>query len=719
MHSMDSLLDSCTNFKDYVDMAVNEGDTAIAFTEHGKPMSWVSKKMYCDSKGIKYIHGVECYLTECLEPKVRDNYHTVLLAKNEDGVKEINKAISISCNKEHFYYNNRLSFDEFFALSDNVIKISACLASPLNKLPIDYEGYEKLVKHYDYLEIQPHNCEEQKDYNIHLATLSDKYGIPLIAGTDTHSSTPYKAECRTILMKAKNKSYGNEDKFDLVYKTYSQLIEAFKKQDALPESIYMKAIENTQVMANSVESFELDTKIKYPILYGSKEKDSQMLMETIERKFNEKLSCGIIPREQEQAFRDAIKEEYRVFEKLGMSGFMLSMSELISWCRDNNIAIGTARGSVGGSRIAYITDITDLNPEQWHTVFSRFCNEDRLEIGDIDTDCIDSDRPKIFAHTVEKFTPAKTARVASYGTAADKKAIEEIGHALRLYWAEEHPDDKNNPWSLSNISRIKDEFEKDEQSTRDNYPELFYYYDGIVNTRISQSVHPAGMVISPITLADNYGVFEKDDDLCLFLDMDEVHEVGLAKYDFLILKNVQIIRDAYALLGKPYPKTYEIDWNDQAVWKDMLRSPVGIFQFEGEFAHSLLRQYEPHSIFDMSLVTAAIRPSGASYRQELIQHKAHKNPSKMIDDLLASNNGWLVYQEDTIKFLQEICGMTGSEADNVRRAIGRKDEERLQKALPQILEGYCKKSTQSREIAEGEAKEFLQIIEDSASYQFG
>jgi len=121
----------------------------------------------------------------------------------------------------------------------------------------------------------------------------------------------------------------------------------------------------------------------------------------------------------------------------------------------------------------------------------------------------------------------------------------------------------------------------------------------------------------------------------------------------------------------------------------------------------------------MSLVTACIRPSGASYRNDLIARKPHKNPSKQIDDLFADDLGYCIYQESTLKFLQEICGLSGSESDNIRRSIGRKDRERLEAALPAILEGYCAKSDKPREIAEQEAKEFLQILEDSASYQFG
>ena len=151
----------------------------------------------------------------------------------------------------------------------------------------------------------------------------------------------------------------------------------------------------------------------------------------------------------------------------------------------------------------------------------------------------------------------------------------------------------------------------------------------------------------------------------------------------------------------------------------MVADCTGIFQLEGAFAHDCVKRFNPKNIFDLCLVTACIRPSGSSYRDDLLARKIHKNPSKIIDDLLENNLGYLIFQEDTIQFLQQICGLSGSEADNVRRAIGRKQKERLDKAMPSILEGYCNKSDKPREQAELEAKEFLQVIEDSASYQFG
>lgn len=319
-HSEYSLLDSCTKYTDYVDLAVRDGAKALSISEHGKPMNWTEKWAACKKAGLRYIHSVEIYLTETLEEKIRDNYHTVLMARNMAGVKELNALVSRSCDKDHFYYTNRISFDEFLGISKNIISTSACLASPLNKLSPDHPRYMELAQKYDFLEVQAHNHHDQIAFNKRLAELSKQLGKPLIAGTDTHSSSKYKAECRAVLLSAKHKSYGDEDAFDLTYKTYNELVDMFRAQGALSEEDYMAAIENTNLLYDLTEDIELDTSIKYPILYGSREADSAAFVKTINSKFEEKLRSGVIPPEQEQPFRDAIKEELRVFQKLQMDG---------------------------------------------------------------------------------------------------------------------------------------------------------------------------------------------------------------------------------------------------------------------------------------------------------------------------------------------------------------------------------------------------------------
>ena len=701
--------------------------------------------MYANKKGLKYLHGVEIYLTHSLENKVRDNYHTILIAKNKEGIKELNLLVDLSTREDHMYYKPRISFEEFFNISDNIIKISACLASPLSKYPsseqADRDVYEKLLKSYDYYEIQPHvKSLEQIQYNKMLYEASKRYGIPLIAGTDTHSINQYKAECRSILQKAKHIEFSNEDEFDLTYKSYDELVEMFRQQGSLPMEVVLEAIENTNRMADSVTDYELDIDFKYPILY---ENEEEVFIERIYKMYQDKLDKGII--KPNPKYEENIQEELRVFKKIGMVGFMLFMSELVCWCWDNGIPIGFCRGSVGGSTIAYLTDIIDVDPVVWDTVFSRFANEDRKEIGDIDLDIAPSQRHLVYEHIIEKFGIDKTAYILAIGTISDKGTIDEIGRALNIpldevkeikelysLYTDTIEDCKNKIHVFeekgleegSVYKECKDKLQKNEKLLDDlknvKYKELFYYFDGLVGTAISQSMHPAGIIVSPVTLPDNYGTFwSKDGKRIISINMEEVHEVSLVKYDLLGLKNIDIIKDCCELANIPYPKSHTVNWEDEEVWKHITDSPVGIFQFESKFAYDSLKKFGCRRVNDLSLVNASIRPSGESYRDNLLADKPNQNPSEIIDDLLKANHGYLVFQEDVIAFLQKICGLSGSDADNIRRAIARKQMDRLQKALPQILEGYCSMSDKPRDIAEDEAKTFLKIIEDASSYMFG
>lgn len=239
----------------------------------------------------------------------------------------------------------------------------------------------------------------------------------------------------------------------------------------------------------------------------------------------------------------------------------------------------------------------------------------------IDIDVSGDDRQKVYDYIINRFGVDKTAYILAIGTAADKGAIDDICRGLSRRWEKENLIDikeikkqiseeklkgeisfkevealqeklakaiydnekmsLKNPFSLNIASVIKKEYESDKESTRKKYKEVFYYFDGIVGTKVSQSMHPAGIIASPITLDDNYGTFENEGMRILQIDMECVHDVSLVKYDILGLKNIKIIRDAYKMIGKPYPLSHEINWYDEAVWNDMLKSRIGIFQFEG------------------------------------------------------------------------------------------------------------------------------------------
>jgi len=765
--------DSCSNYKEYIKLAKKQSMKSIAFSNHGGMYDWMKKKQDCDKAGIKYIHGIEAYLCTKFESDER-GYHIGLYAKNYEGVLELNSLNSKSTSKgklddktdRRMYYNPRISLEELMNTSENIIVTTACLASILWRKKNDEDDYvltflEWMSKnsHRCFLEIQYHIHIQQVEYNMLLWNWSKQYNIPLIAGTDTHSSSKYKAECRKILQISKDSFYGDEDAFDLTWKTFDELVECFKTQNALPEDVWMCAIENTNKLADMVEEFKLDKSFKYPNLYGDNAID--VWKKSIGKKLQYKVVNKIIDVKRIGEYKLKIKEEFSAMKKQNMESFMMFMAELVDYCNKNDIPYGFCRGSVGGSEIAFITDITDVDPLRWNTVFSRFCNAERVSLADIDIDFAPEDRVKVYEFIINRFTPEKTAYISSFLTLKDRGTIDALAKGLKYEDLDEVMGIKNqfdklfdeyskiiqeevnleeleevdsksvdfdyhdvycnrirNIKSLTRANNLKKEF----QNLKDSNKDLFYYFDGLKGTIIAKGTHPAGIIGSPITLADNLGVYYKNGDesqpvsICA---MKAVDSVNFVKFDILGLKAVGIMKDIYKYINSNYLKAHEIDWNDNNVWDNMVTSSVGVFQFEGDYAYSLLKDFKPRFINDMSLVNAALRPSGKSYRDRLIRKELNVNPSEQLDTLLQDNYGYLVYQEDTIKFLTDICGFSGSLADTTRRAIGKKDIVLLTEQLPKILEGYCNKSNKPREEAEEEVKQFLQIIDDSSEYQFG
>lgn len=658
------MIDSTTNYESYIKKAKEFGMKSICFTEHGNIYQHVKKRKFCEKKeiNIKYIHGCEVYLTKSFDEKVQDNMHTILIAKNLEGFHELNKLVSLSNDPDHFYYRPRLSFEEFVNISPNIITTSACLASPLNRLQEDDPWIDKLVNRYDFLEVQYHNIPDQLEYNERLFGYAEKYNKRLVAGTDTHSLDKYEAECRYILKKAKKSTYGDEDKFDLTFKNREQVKEMFEIQGSLSAEQIEEALDSTDIIDDMVEKYELDKSFKYPNdLYEDVHKEFK---DRIDKGFAEKLATGVIDKKYENAYRKRIEEEYRAYKKMGMEGFMSFMSELMTWCWDNNIPTGPARGSCAGSLIAYIINITDLDAIKWKTVFSRFVNEDRISLGDIDVDFDPEDKTRVYNYIIERYGVGKTCYIATFPTIKELGAIQEICRGLEIPYGD--------------VEAIKNLYKEDPEEAKSTYPNVFYYFEGLMGTIISRGKHPAGIVGSPVDLHSAIGVqYIKDKDTgenCIVsqIDMKEIDGLNFVKYDILSLKNVGIIKETCQLAGIPYPKSHTVDWEDKKVWKSLFDSPVGIFQFESKFGFESLKKFKAKSVEDMTLVTACIRPSGESYRDMVFDHKKNQeNPTKEIDSLLEDSLGYLVYQEQQIAFLQEMCGFTGGQADTIRRAIGK------------------------------------------------
>lgn len=777
-------IDSITDFHDYVDAAKKLGMKAFAFSEHGSLFAWLKKKEYIESCGMKYIHAIEAYLTEdsddkshlysavdvlnsemntkskqkdirvqfykswesedgkllaetidngevvWIDPdsikdegykKERDNYHIVLIAKNYDGVKELNKLVSKSfCRDDfHFYYMPRISFEELFATSDNIIVTSACLGGVLySGTPSAKEKFLNFIqknKHRCFLEIQHHNCKDQAEYNKLLYQLHLDMGVPLIAGTDTHALNDEHIDGRLMLQKAKGVHFANEDDWDLTFKSFEQLVTAFKKQNALPMDVVYEAINNTNVMADMVEEFKLDYSPKYPKLYENSE-------EVFKQKINEGVkSRGIMNYPNYQEYLDRIHYEYDVYKHNGAIDFMLLEENYKSEMRKLNIKYGYSRGSVSGSIIAYLLYITEIDSVKYNLNFERFMNKERVSLADVDSDWLSEDRKAVKDYLYGK-QGLYCCDIVTFNTIALKGAIRDIGRALEI--------------PLKEVDAICDQVETDEESLRKQYKKLFKYVDLVNGVVVSVGNHPAGCVVSPIPVDEWFGTFttSSDEYPISLLNMKEIDSLNFVKLDILGLDNIGLIYKTCDMAGIPFATPDNIPADDAAVWESIRDDTTMIFQWESQSATQYLRQLlsdetikriregnENLSYMDLlSIGNGAIRPAGESYRDKLAQGIYQDNGHKALNNFLAPTLGYLVYQEQIIEFLHSFCGYTMGEADIVRRGFAKKTG--TEKFIPKIKAGFTKTMMEKYGVSSEESDKlivnFIKVIEDASAYLF-
>lgn len=729
-------IDSVTNFRDYIVEAKELGMKAICFTEHGNIFEWIHKKEEVEKNGMKYIHGVEAYITESLEKKIRDNYHCILIAKNYKGILELNQLVSDSYNRNdgHFYYMPRILYDDLENTSDNIIISTACLGGILHKgndnIRNKFICFLQRNKHRCFLEIQHHMDSEQKEYNRYLKILSNEIGVPLIVGTDTHALNIEHLEGRSILQKSKGVFFADEESWDLTFKSYDELIIAYKSQDALSLDIVRDAINNTNVLADMVEEFELDRFYKYPHLWKNPMKTFQnKIMQGIKKRGVDKYS-------NYQEYIDRIEHELKAYEHNGAIDFMLLMDDIISWCIENDIMVGYGRGSVNGSVIAWLLGITEMDSIKHGLNFERFMNTERVSLSDIDTDFPPSKIEEVKQYIFSK-TGLYCCDIVTFNTVADKGAIRDVGRALGM--------------SLTDVSMICDSVDNKEvyEKNRNKYKELFKYVDLIKGTIVSVGSHPCGCVVAPFSITDQFGTFTTSTSNYPIsqINMKEIDSLNYVKLDLLRLDTIELINDTCKLAGIERLTPDNVDITDIKVWNSIRNDTTQIFQWEGKTGESYIKkllsdenikcfQEVNKSVNRMTLLSignSAIRPAGASYREDLASGIVRKTGSKPIDDFLSNTFGYLVFQEQIISFLHQYCGFTMGEADIVRRGFAKKTG--TDKYIPIIknggylteksnhyIKGYITTMKELYGIAESKSEEdivaFIQVIEDASSYLF-
>lgn len=726
-------IDSVTKYIDYIKRAEELNMKAMAFSEHGSVFAWDLKKEDMEKHGLKYIHAEEFYITKTVTEKVRDNWHCLLIARNWDGVREINKLASKSFDRSdnHYYYAPRITFDDLLHTSDNIIVSTACLGGILNRASDDIQKrfVEFLAqnKHRCFLEVQHHNVADQIVYNKKLYDIGRKYGIRLVAGTDTHSLNEQHAEGRKILQRSKNIFFEGEDGWDLTFKSYDELCEAYKRQRSLPEDVYLEAIENTNVIADMVEPFEIDRHTKYPHIYDNP-------VETFKKKVNEGYKKNKYLRERypRNVVSTRMKEELAVYEKVGAIDFMLLETYIREWEAKNGIESGYGRGSVSGSLIAYALGITQMDSLKFNLNFFRFMNPSRVTNADIDSDYCSVDREKIkyfLLHDKLNLPNIKTSEIITFNTIAMKGAIKDVCRAFNIPLDEAQTisdavtTDENHKWVIDN-------------KWREKYPDIFKYVDIVSGTIVSIGSHPSGVLVSDRDIESDIGLcsISTSDYPVSMLDMHGLDGQMYVKLDILGLDNIGVINETCRMLGIDRLTPDNVDLNDEKVWKSIRDDTTLIFQWESDSAQAYLKKFmsdetiakakekDPNFSYIkwFSFGNGLIRPSCASFRDDVSCGKFYDNGFKELNDFLAPEAGRVAMQETIMMWLQKFCGYSPAESDNVRRAIAKKKGTAT--LLPEIEQRFIEYSSTHYDITVEKCQEvikpFLQIILDASAYGF-
>lgn len=732
-------IDSVTKFNEYIDKAKKCGMKALAFSEHGSVMEWWHKKKAIENAGMKYIHAIECYLTATLEEKVRDNYHCVLLAKNYEGFLELNRLVSTSFhrNDNHFYYVPRITFQELFSTSDNIIITTACIGGVFGK---GNEQAQRLFlafmeknRHRCFFEIGHHMDEKQVMYNQRLLKLSEEHHIPLIAGTDTHVLNENHEKGRSILQQSKNIHFDGEDHWDLKFKSYDELLQAYQRQRSVPESAYREAIQNTNVMADMVEEFELDQGTKYPHIYANPEQT-----------FREKINAAVqnhpyaLKNHTMEELTEVIESEFGVYQATQSIDFMLLQTYLREWERENGIQCGYGRGSVSGSMIAYLLGITQMDSLRFGLNFFRFMNPSRVTNADIDTDYSGKDRDTVkqfLLHDKMNLPNINSAEIITFNTIAMKGAVRDVCRAL-------YKDSQTTNYialaNEINNQLIKDEHGKEAatEATRKKHPDVFKYVDIVNGTIVSIGTHPSGVLISDLPIDETVGLcsISTSDYPVSMINMKELDDLMYVKLDILGLDNIGVINETCKMLGIERLTPDNTDMDDMDVWRSIRDDTTLIFQWESNSAQQYMRKFMSDATLEkararipnfsmlkwMSFGNGLLRPACASFRDSVADGVFYDNGFDALNEFLAPEAGRIAMQETIMQFLVKFCGYNQAESDNVRRAIAKK--KGTEQLLPEIEERFIQYCTEqysmSVEECESVIKPFLQIILDASAYGF-
>jgi DNA polymerase III subunit alpha len=716
-HTDYSLLDGACEIGQLMDLVVEQKMPAIAMTDHGNLFGAVEFYNKAKEKGVHPVIGCEVYVSQqgLASRSDTDRYnHLVLLCESQEGYRNLLKLVS-TAYLEGFYYKPRIDKDLLARHSKGLIAMSACLRGDINEtlLANRYEEAKRLAYGYAdmfgkenfFLEIQDHGLDQDKQVIPELLRLSQETRIPLVATNDSHYMRKGDARAHEILLciqTGKTMSDPQRMRFthpEFYLKTRDEMLAMFGEVE--------EALDRTWDIAQRCQVSLEKVKEPFPKFDVPAEHSTDSYFEYVARQGFEKRRGRLEALRNEGALKHDLAEyaerldrEIRMIQQMKFSGYFLIVWDFIRFAKSRGIPVGPGRGSATGSLVSYAMEITDIDPLEYGLLFERFLNPERISMPDIDIDFHTRRRGEVIQYVTEKYGREQVAQIITFGTLGARTAIKDVGRVLDIGFADVDRITKLIPTTL-NI-KLKDAMQQEpaiEDAARKDprLKEVLEVACKVEGMARNAGMHAAGVVISPVPLRELVPLCKTSkDEIVTQYDMVGLEKLALLKMDFLGLTTLDIIQDALALAEKHRGIKLEVEklpLDDAKTYQTVFAKGLtsGVFQFESSGMRDILRRYQPDRLDDLIALNALYRPGPMDMIDDFIDRK-HGRKEVTYDiaetkDILEESFGVIIYQEQVMQLSSRLAGYSLGDADILRRAMGKKKQEEMDKQRERFVSG--------------------------------
>lgn len=708
LHTEYSLLDGFCRIDKMFERLKELNMQSVAITDHGSMFGVVDFYKAAKKHGIKPILGCEVYMAprslKDKDPILDKNMgHLVLLVKNEKGYQNLIKLVSLAY-VEGFYYKPRIDYTLLAQYAEGLICTSACLGGDIQNLIVDqrYEDAKALALHLKkimgsgnfYLELQDHGIPIQKTVNNQLIRMSQEIDVPLIASNDVHYLNKSDSEAHDILLCIQTGKI-LEDKERMKFPSNEFYLKSYDEMAAL-FPYCLEALDNTVKVADMCH-FDFDFNTLHLPSFDAK---GESMHHDSVKELRDLCKKGLAHRYEivTPQHVERLDFELSTIETMGYADYFLIVWDFIRFAKENDIMVGPGRGSCGGSIVAYVLNITDVDPIKYDLIFERFLNPDRITMPDIDIDFEDDRRHEVIAYVVQKYGKDRVAQIITFGTMAARAAIRDVGRVLNLPYQEVDKVAKEIPFqigmTIENALKVNEKL-RHLYETSSSIKQLIDYSIELQGVPRHASTHAAGVVISKQPVDHHVPLYVQDGNISTQFNMNLLEELGLLKMDFLGLRTLSVIKGTIERIKRH--KGIEIDinnlpYNDPKTYKLIgSGNTLGLFQLESSGMIRFMKELKPTSLEDIIAGISLYRPGPMDSIPKYIYNKNHpaeiKYAHPLLKDILSVSYGCLVYQEQVMQIVRELGGYSYGRSDLVRRAMSKKKMDVMEKERHYFIYG--------------------------------